>query len=94
MIPGLEIEVIAINNDFFGDRITVSGLITGSDILAQLEGRKADGLIIPSSMMKADEEIFLDNITVDELARELSMEVIVSEVSGNDIINRVLLGVK
>ncbi|MFY9483178.1 MAG: DUF512 domain-containing protein [Tissierellaceae bacterium] len=94
VIPGLEIEVIAINNDFFGDRITVSGLITGSDILAQLEGRKADGLIIPSSMMKADEEIFLDNITVDELARELSMEVIVSEVSGNDIINRVLLGVK
>ena len=77
---GLELEVVPITNHFFGEKITVSGLITGQDLIAQLKGRDGDALIIPRSMMKADVE------------EELGMEVIVSKVEGKDIINK-LIGV-
>lgn len=92
-IPGLEIEVVPIVNNFFGEKITVSGLITGFDLISQLKGKKSDGIFIPISMMKCDEEIFLDNITVDEVSKELDTKVIVSKVSGKDIVSNLILGV-
>ncbi|MDR7869862.1 MAG: DUF512 domain-containing protein [Tissierellaceae bacterium] len=92
-IPGLQIEVVPIINNFFGNKITVSGLITGSDLISQLKGKSVDKIIIPISMMKSGEEIFLDNVTVDELSEELGIEVIVSKVSGKDIISKLILGV-
>ncbi len=91
-IPGLEIEVVPIVNNFFGDKITVSGLVTGIDLISQLKGKESDAIIIPISMMKCDEEIFLDNISLDEASKELATNVIVSKVSGKDIISK-LLGV-
>lgn len=91
-LRGLELEVVPITNHFFGEKITVSGLITGQDLIAQLKGRDGDALIIPRSMMKADEYIFLDNLTLEEVEEELGMEVIVSKVEGKDIINK-LIGV-
>ncbi len=93
-IPGLEIEVVAIVNNFFGEKITVSGLVTGFDLISQLKGKKSDGIFIPISMMKCDEEIFLDNITVDEVSKELDTKVIVSKVSGKDLISNLIIGVK
>ena len=93
-IPGLEIEVVPIVNKFFGEKITVSGLITGLDLISQLKGKQADRVFIPISMMKCDEEIFLDNVTVDEVSKELGTEIIVSKVSGKDIISKLILGVK
>lgn len=92
-VSGLEIEVVPIVNNFFGEKITVSGLITGFDLISQLKGKKSDGIFIPISMMKCDEEIFLDNITVDEVSEELGTKVIVSKVSGKDIISNLILGV-
>lgn len=91
---GLEIEVVPIVNKFFGEKITVSGLITGIDLVSQLKGKDADGILIPISMMKCDEEIFLDNLSVDEASKELDIEIIVTEVSGKDIIDKLILGVK
>ena len=83
----LKIKVIAINNNFFGEKITVSGLITGFDLIDGLRGIDTDKIIIPKSMMKACEDIFLDNVTLKQLELELGVPVIVSEVSGKEFID-------
>lgn len=84
---GLDLEVVPIVNNFFGEKITVSGLITGVDLISQLKDKEADGVIIPRSMMKSDEEIFLDNITLEEVRKELNTKVMVSKVEGKDFID-------
>ena len=62
--PNVQIDVYKIINNFFGDTITVSGLVTATDIIDQLKDKNlGETLYIPRSMLKADEEIFLDNIT-------------------------------
>ena len=67
--PNVEINVHKIINNFFGDTITVSGLITATDIIDQLKDKDlGETLYIPRSMLKADEEIFLDNITLENLS--------------------------
>ncbi|QIB26676.1 DUF512 domain-containing protein [Caloranaerobacter azorensis] len=80
---GLDLQVEPIINNFFGETITVAGLITGSDLIGQLDGKDlGDGLIIPKSMLKRDEDIFLDDITVGELEERLNIEVIALDVDG------------
>ena len=87
----LHIEVVPIINDFFGDTITVSGLITAQDLISQLKCyTDIDEIIIPRSMMKADEEIFLDNIGIDEVRERLNADVNISEVNGIDLINTII----
>lgn len=89
--PGLCIHVYEIRNDFFGERITVSGLITGADIMAQLKGEKlGERLLIPCSMMKADEDIFLDDYTVKDVSDALQVPVDIVKSSGQDLIDAVL----
>ncbi|MEW8973357.1 MAG: DUF512 domain-containing protein [Tissierellaceae bacterium] len=83
---GLDLKVIPIVNDFFGHNITVSGLITGIDLISQLKGIDSDGIIIPRSMMKSGEEVFLDNITLDEVSKKLKTKILVSGVEGKDFI--------
>lgn len=83
----VHIEVIEAENEFFGRDITVSGLLTGSDILKALEGKDAgDVLLVSKSMMKRDENIFLDDITLLELGERLGVEVVPSEVDGSKFI--------
>lgn len=83
----VHIEVIEAENEFFGRDITVSGLLTGSDILKALEGKNAgDVLLVSKSMMKRDEDIFLDDITLLELGERLGVEVVPSEVDGSKFI--------
>lgn len=90
-VEGLEIEVYKVENDFFGETITVSGLITGIDIINKLKGKDiGEVLILPRSMMKSDEDIFLDNITVKELKQVLGVEVIISEVDGESFVKNVI----
>ncbi|MFA5577370.1 MAG: DUF512 domain-containing protein [Tissierellaceae bacterium] len=85
---GLELKVVAISNNFFGHTITVSGLITGQDLLGQLRGYKDyDGIIIPKSMLKRDEEVFLDNYSLEGLAGKLSIPIIPSKVDGKELID-------
>lgn len=84
----LDLEVIPIVNNFFGETITVSGLVTGQDLVKQLKiYDNIDGIIIPRSMMKRDEEIFLDNLTIEEVSRELKVPVISSRVEGKNLID-------
>lgn len=87
-INSLNLEVVPIKNDFFGEKITVSGLVTGKDLINQLkEYEFNDGLIIPSSMLKRDETIFLDDITVNDIEISLNTKVIISDVDGRKFID-------
>ncbi|MGF7057312.1 DUF512 domain-containing protein [Brassicibacter mesophilus] len=87
-IKGLNLKVVPITNNFFGETITVSGLITATDLENQLRKYELkDGIIIPKSMLKRDEDIFLDNVTLKELEERLNTKVLVSEVEGKEFIN-------
>lgn len=89
--PGLKIHVYEIRNDFFGERITVSGLITGQDLVNQLKGRNLGGrLLIPCNMLKADEDIFLDDYTVKEVSDALQVPIDIVKSSGQDLIDAFL----
>lgn len=78
-IPNLTIRLIAVTNRFFGDKITVTGLLTGGDIaerlLADSHIAEGDGLLIPCTCLKAEEELFLDDTTVADLETKLNMPV-------------------
>ena len=81
--PGLRGQVIAVENDFFGHTIDVSGLLTGQDISAQLRGRDlGDRVLIPIHMMRHGETVFLDDYTVERLSRELGVPVQVVDEDG------------
>lgn len=73
--PGRIIVVHEIKNTFFGGSVTVSGLITGGDLIAQLSGKVKNRLLIPSNMLKADEPVFLDDVTLGELEEKLGVPV-------------------
>ena len=84
-------EICTIRNDFFGEGVTVSGLITGRDIIAQLKGRSTGGrLLIPVNMLKRGEDVFLDDVTVTELSQELGVPVRVVMQDGADFLHAVL----
>lgn len=85
---GLELKVVPIINNFFGETITVAGLVTGRDLVNQLiEYKDYDKIIIPRSMLKRDEEVFLDDLTLKDVSNKLRMEVIPSKVEGKSIID-------
>ena len=79
----VKIEVYPIKNEFFGESITVTGLLTGRDIVNQLRGRLGcDELLIPSSMLRYPEQDFLCGMTLRELGRELGVKTRISENDG------------
>jgi NifB/MoaA-like Fe-S oxidoreductase len=80
---GLEIDVVEIKNNFFGESITVAGLLTGKDIYEQLLGKElGDELLIPASALREQEEDFLCGMTVDELSDRLSVPILASDGDG------------
>jgi putative radical SAM enzyme (TIGR03279 family) len=90
-VKGVEIEVIGVENNFFGPLITVAGLVTGQDLMAQLKGRiKGDTLLIPKVMLKSDEPIFLDDYTVEQIEAELSVRVLDVLNEGHDFVEKIV----
>ncbi len=88
---GIRLEIVPIVNRFFGETITVSGLITGQDLIRQVsEYKEFDKVIIPRTMMKADEEVFLDNLSLEEVSKKMNKEIIVSKVDGKDFIKSIM----
>ena len=81
----LAVEVIPIENKFFGARVNVSGLLVGRDILDALQSldRKADGILIPESALRSGEDIFLDDMTLGELRQSIGTR-IEPVLSGSD----------
>lgn len=75
-LKGDKIQVIPIENRFFGENITVTGLICGQDMIAQLKGKDLGSeILISTAMLRHDEEVFLDNITVPQAERALGVPI-------------------
>ena len=92
--PKLKVHVYEIINHFFGESITVSGLLTGKDMLEQLEGKElGEELLIPENTLKADEDMFLCNMTPAELSKKLGVKVRASANDGAELL-RSILGVR
>ena len=92
-VKGLDVSVVKINNDFFGHSVTVSGLLTGRDILAQLRGLDlGQELLISASAIRRQERDFLCGMTAEELATSLGVPVRAASCEGADLVNA-LLGV-
>ncbi len=92
-IEGLDIHVYRIENEFFGDTVTVAGLVTGGDIAAQLKGKPLGSrLILPSVMLRAERDLFLDGMTPEQLSEKLGVPVVFSETDGVSFIKSVLEG--
>lgn len=73
---GAKISVLAVTNHLFGEMVTVTGLIGGKDIISALKDRQLDHpLLIPAVMLKEDENVFIDDFTVEQLSRELGVEI-------------------
>ncbi len=91
LFPNVSYDIYAIRNDFFGESITVAGLITGTDMIRQLKGKRlGECLLIPDAMMKADERIFLDNVTVADLEGALQVKSHIVKSNGLDLVNFLL----
>ena len=89
--PNVKIHLYKIINDFFGHRITVTGLLTGGDIIKQLKGKPlGQRLILPSNTLMADEPKFLDDVTLDQFIEALQVDVCIVESSGADFIHSVI----
>ena len=80
-------DVIDIRNDFFGESITVSGLITGKDIISQVKGRmKGKRLLLPINMFRSGEEYFLDDVTKKQVEEELDADVVIVSQQGEELL--------
>ncbi len=86
-----EVRVFTIQNEFFGERITVAGLITGRDLLSQLKGQElGEYLLLPETMLRSGEDVFLDDMTVGQLENALQTKIIIVKSSGQDLIDAAL----
>ncbi|MBQ7677262.1 MAG: DUF512 domain-containing protein [Lachnospiraceae bacterium] len=91
--PRLRVQICPIVNHFFGESITVSGLVTGRDLIEQLKNKDlGHSLLIPSNMLRADSEVFLDDVTVDDVRKSLQVRVDIVKSSGNDFLKALVRG--
>ena len=80
-----------IKNNFFGGGVNVSGLVCGCDIIEQLKGKiTTDELMIPHSMLRDDDNIFLDDTTVEDVEKELSVKITPIINDGYEFIEKIL----
>ena len=87
----LECSVLKIENEFFGPKITVAGLITATDIEKQLKGTDlGDELLIPSVMLRSEGDMFLDSITLESLSESLNVKITPVDNDGYELISRII----
>jgi NifB/MoaA-like Fe-S oxidoreductase len=86
-------RVYAVRNDFFGDSVTVSGLVTGGDIIKQLSGRDLGSrLLIPQNMLRHGDDVFLDDVTVQDVSKALGVPVRTVKQDGADLLSAFIGG--
>ena len=89
--PQKELQVIPIRNDFFGEMITVTGLLTGTDILAQCgELELGDRLLLPENVLRSGETVLLDDLTVEDLQKTLQVQIDIVKSSGYGFLESVI----
>ncbi len=88
---GLTCDVKQIINRYFGEQITVAGLVTATDIYDQLNGKDlGNELIIPSVMLRSEGDMFLDSITVTELSKKLGVKISVTDCDGYSLVEKIM----
>lgn len=91
--PNITINTRSIKNNFFGGGINVSGLVTGGDLIDQLrDDDLGDRLLIPSSMLRFENDLFLDDVSTDDVERELNITLVPINNNGNDLVEAVIAG--
>ena len=91
--PNITINTRAIKNNFFGGGVNVSGLVTGGDLIDQLrDDDLGDRLIITSSMLRFENDLFLDDVSTDDVERELGVILVPVNNNGNDLVEAVIAG--
>jgi len=90
-IENLKVNLIPIENKFYGKEIVVTGLLTGQDIISGLKNKKlGDYVIIPSVTLRSFETVFLDDYTVRDIEESLNVSILISEMGANNFINSCL----
>ncbi len=93
--PRLVIHVYPVINHFFGERITVSGLLTAGDLITQLKGRiLGTRLLLPCNMLRSGEDVFLDDKRVADVERALQVKIDIVKSSGRDLVDSIVRGDK
>ena len=88
---GLTVEVVPILNDFFGHSVTVAGLVTGGDLIAQLKGRDlGEELLIPSVMLRHEQDVFLDDVSREDVCEQLGIKLRTVENDGAELLDAFL----
>ena len=91
--PNITINTRAIKNNFFGGGVNVSGLVTGGDLIDQLrDDDLGDRLIITSSMLRFENDLFLDDVSTDDVERDLGVTLVPVNNNGNDLVEAVIAG--
>lgn len=91
LYPGVHAEVVEITNNFFGPRITVSGLLTGRDIMEQLKGRDLGSqLLLPVNVLRSGEDVLLDDVHISEIEKTLQVPVRIVQSNGKDLYEALL----
>ena len=90
--PLVKADVFQIKNDFFGHSVTVAGLVTGKDLISQLKDKPhAETLIIPSVMLRSEGDVFLDDVSLEDVEKALSVSVRVTDAnSGFELLENIL----
>ena len=85
-LPGMKLDVFAVPNRFFGPSVTVTGLITGQDLISALSGRKGDQCLISCSMLREGESVFLDDCTLPQVESRAGIPIRVVQNRGEDFL--------
>lgn len=89
--PNIEINLHKITNNFFGEKITVSGLLCGCDIIEQLRGKDlGDNLIITKNMLREGENVLLDDVTTEDIEKELNCKIIAVGDDGYELLDAIV----
>lgn len=89
--PNINIKTKAIENKFFGGGVNVSGLVTGGDLIDQLKGEElGDRLLIPSSMLRFENDLFLDDVSTEDVERQLKIKLVAVNNNGEQLVNAVI----
>ena len=87
----VHVNVVEIVNNFFGPRITVSGLLTGQDIIEQLKEQKlGDELLLPINVLRSGEDVLLDNVHLDEIEKTLQVPIRIVKSNGKDLFDALI----
>jgi len=88
---GVNVTVYPVKNRLFGERVTVAGLIAGQDIIDELKGKDLGcRVLIPASMLRAEGDLFLDDLMVEDIEKSLSVPVVPVPVNGRELLEAVL----